>query len=88
MSDCKKVIHIHQQKLRKGEPPIIVRTYRGSPKHYSRVDVLGPASIVSFPEPDTCGARAWIETNSEVIGHVDGATYNCFGEIIQYPNDG
>jgi hypothetical protein len=64
----KKIIHVHQQLIRKGEPAIIVRTYKGS-EHYSRVEILGPATMVHANEPDRCGARVWIETNSEVIGH-------------------
>jgi hypothetical protein len=64
----KKIIHIHQQKIKKGEPAIIVRTYKGS-KHYSRVEIDGPSTIIHAPQPDSCGARAWIETHAEVIGY-------------------
>ncbi len=63
----KKIVHVHQQLLRKGEPAIIVRTYKGS-KHYSRVDIQGPSTIVHSPTPDSCGARVWIETHAEVVG--------------------
>lgn len=63
----KSVIHVHQQKIRKGEPAIIVRTYKGS-KHYRRVTIDGPCVIVHSPTPDHCGARVWIETNAEVVG--------------------
>lgn len=61
----KSVIHVHQQKIRKGEPAIIVRTYKGS-THHKEVEILGPCRIVHSPTPDRCGARVWIETHAEV----------------------
>lgn len=63
----RKIIHVHQQKIRKGEPSIIVRTYKGS-THHSRVEILGPSVMVHSAEPDRCGARVWIETEAEVVG--------------------
>lgn len=63
----KKIIHVHQQKIKKGEPAIIVRTYKGS-THYSKITIKGDCVMVHSPEPDRCGARVWIETHGEVIG--------------------
>lgn len=63
----KKTIHVHQQKIRKGEPAIIVRTYKGS-EHFTKVEILGPSTMIHSPEPDSCGARVWITTESEVVG--------------------
>lgn len=63
----KKIIHVHQQLLKKGEPAIIVRTYKSS-KHYTKVEIDGPSTIVHSAEPDRCGARVWIETFAEVKG--------------------
>jgi hypothetical protein len=63
----KKIIHVHQQKIRKGEPAIIVRTYKGS-EHYTRLEINGPSVMVHSAEPDRCGARVWIETEAEVTG--------------------
>jgi len=34
-----EIIHVHQQLIRKGEPAIIVRTYKGS-EHFSKVEIL------------------------------------------------
>lgn len=65
----KKVIHVHQQLLRKGEPAVIVRTYKGS-KHYRKVEIQGPSTVIHAETPDRCGARVWIETRSEVVGEV------------------
>lgn len=62
----KHTIHVHQQKIRKGEPAIIDRTYKGS-THHSRLDILCPecelvaATVIHSPTPDSCGARVWIE---------------------------
>jgi hypothetical protein len=67
MRTTKKIIHVHQQRIRKGEPAIIVRTYKGS-LHYSRVEILGPSTMVHASEPDSCGARCWIETYADVVG--------------------
>ena len=64
----KSIIHVHQQLLKKNEPAIIVRTYKGS-THYRRVEIKGPSEIVHSLQPDHCGARVWISTESEVIGH-------------------
>ena len=61
----KKVIHVHQQKLRKGENCIIVRDYQGS-KHYKEIEIEGPVKVIYSDEPDRCGARVWIETYSDV----------------------
>ena len=62
----KHVIHVHQQKIKKGEAAIIDRTYKGSTPH-RRVTIAGPSVIVHSESPDRCGARVWIETEAEVI---------------------
>lgn len=64
---AKAIIHIHQQRIKKGEPAVILRR-RGKSLHFSRVEVNGPSTIVHSPTPDRCGARCWIETHAEVIG--------------------
>jgi len=63
----RKVIHVHQQKVRAGVPACIVRTYKGS-SHYREVRIDGPSTMVHSLEPDRCGARLWIETDSPVFG--------------------
>lgn len=70
----KAIVHVHQQRIRKGEPALIVRTYRGS-QHFSRVEINSPAVLVHSPEPDSCGARVWIETDSKGLV-CDGQPYN------------
>ena len=61
----KHVLHVHQQKIKKGEPAIIDRTYKGS-THWSKVRIDGPCIIVHSDTPDKCGARVWIETEATV----------------------
>lgn len=62
----KHIIHVHQQKIRKGMSAIIDRTYKGS-LHSTRLDIVCPncdhvaATVVQSPIPDSCGARVWIE---------------------------
>jgi hypothetical protein len=63
----KHILHVHQQKIRKGLDAIIDRTYKGS-THHRRVDIICPcgcdkvaATIVQSDIPDSCGARVWIE---------------------------
>ena len=61
----KHTIHVHQQKIRRGEPAIIDRTYKGS-THWKKVRIDGPCTIVHYDTPDRCGARVWIETEADV----------------------
>ena len=64
----KKTIHVHQQKIRAGQPAIIVRTSKdGSPRHYRRVEVDGPLVLMQPEKPNSCGARVWLETNARVL---------------------
>lgn len=63
----KHIIHVHQQKIRRSEPAIIDRTYKGS-THHVRLEILCPcgcnetaAVVVQSNQPDSCGARVWIE---------------------------
>jgi hypothetical protein len=62
----KAVIHVHQQKIRKGEPAIIVRTWRGS-THHREVTIDGPCRIMQPEVPLDCGARVWIEADSQNV---------------------
>jgi len=66
----KHVIHVHQQKIKKGEPAIIDRTYKGS-KHLTRLQIHGPCEIIHSLTPDRCGARVWIETEAPVTHVAD-----------------
>ena len=67
---AKAIIHVHQQKIKKNEPAIIVRTYRGS-THHREVHVNGPMIIIHDDEPDRCGSRVRIETDTKYIEYSD-----------------
>jgi len=69
----KKKIHVNQHKIRKnnktGErvPVLTVKTYKDNTYcHEAHID--GPCRVVYSPDkPLSCGARVWIETDSEVV---------------------
>ena len=69
----KKIIHINQHVIRRnsktGErnPGVTVKTYKSN-DYGNEVVVLGPCNIKYSPDkPLSCGAKVWIETQSEVI---------------------
>jgi len=68
----KKYIHVNQHKIRKNhktgsrEPVITIKTYKSNTYGFE-VDIQGPCKVVYRPDkPLSCGARVWIETESEV----------------------
>jgi len=74
------IVHVHQQVIRqnlkygRNEPPLTVKSFRGSIRgrpvkscRAHQVSISGPARIVHDSiRPLPCGARVWIETESEV----------------------
>lgn len=67
----KRIIHVHQQKVRASEPAVIVRTYKGS-QHFAEAEVTGPCKVIhDYQNPLSCGAKVWIETTDPVIGRLD-----------------
>jgi hypothetical protein len=68
----KKVIHVNQHKIRSNckngvnDPVITVKTYKSNDYAHS-VTIEGPSQVVYSPgKPLSCGAKVWIETQSEV----------------------
>lgn len=68
----KKIIHVNQHIIRRNQksdftyPPLLVKTYKGS-THAMEIEIKGPCRVVYRPDkPLKCGARVWIETESEV----------------------
>ena len=68
----KTVIHVNQHIIKRNlktgerEPVLTVKTYKSNNYAHS-VTVNGPSTIVYRPDaPLSCGARCWIETQSEV----------------------
>jgi hypothetical protein len=69
----KTVVHVNQHVIRanrtRGErnPPLTVKTYRSN-DYAHEVVINGPCRVVYSPDkPLSCGARVWIETQSEVV---------------------
>lgn len=69
----KKIIHVNQAVIVRNrrhctnDPPLIVRTYKGSTPA-QQVDINGPSRLINSPhKPLSCGARVWIETTAEVV---------------------
>tara|TARA_R100000687_G_C6377493_1_gene130992 strand:- start:209 stop:427 length:219 start_codon:yes stop_codon:yes gene_type:complete len=68
----KKFIHVNQHKIKsnskhnKNEPVLTVKTYKSN-DYGHEVEIDGPCKVVYRPnKPLSCGARVWIETESEV----------------------
>lgn len=69
----KTKIHVNQHIIKKNattgqrKPPLTVKTYKSNVKARS-VLINGPCRVVYRPDdPLDCGARVWIETDSEVL---------------------
>jgi hypothetical protein len=68
----KTIIHVNQHEIKKNtkngtsNPVLTVKTYKSN-TYANSVDIRGPSRIVYSPDkPLSCGARVWIETESEV----------------------
>lgn len=66
-------IHVNQHKIRSNkknnlnEPVITVKTSKSN-TYAHEVNILGPAKVIYSPDkPLSCGAKVWIETESEVL---------------------
>ena len=69
----KKRIHVNQHKIRSNnktgarEPVLTIKTYKSN-NYCHEVQVDGPCKVVYSPDkPLSCGARVWIETESEIF---------------------
>jgi hypothetical protein len=68
----KTIIHVNQHAVKANaknganDPVLTVKTYKDN-RYAHTVDVKGPSKIVYSPDkPLSCGARVWVETQSEV----------------------
>lgn len=68
----KKRIHVNQHNIRAngkdngGRPVITVKTYKDN-RYCNQVEILGESKVLYRPDkPLSCGAKVWIETNSDV----------------------
>ena len=65
-------MHVIRSNKKNGtnDPVITVKTYKSN-TYGHEVEILGKSKVVYSPDkPLSCGARVWIETDSEVL--VDG----------------
>ena len=69
----KTKIHVNQHVVRsnkkhgKKEPVLTVKTYKSN-TYAHEVEIHGPSKVIYSPDkPLSCGARVWIETESEVV---------------------
>jgi hypothetical protein len=67
----KTIIHVNQHNVKAnakgaGLPVLTVKTYKSNTK-CNAVEIQGPSKVVYSPnDPLSCGAKVWIETQSEV----------------------
>ena len=78
----KKRIHVNQHKIRSNkktgsrEPVITVKTYKTN-DYCHEVHIEGPCRVIYSPDkPLSCGARVWIETESEIKCNMEGGNYH------------
>ena len=71
----KTKIHVNQHVVRsnkkhgKKEPVLTVKTYKSN-TYAHEVEINGPSKVIYSPDkPLSCGARVWIEPESEVVTH-------------------
>jgi len=69
----KTVIHVNQHVIRSNnangvcDPVLTVKTYKSNTYAHEAI-INGPSRVVYSPDkPLSCGAKVWIETESEVI---------------------
>lgn len=69
----KTFIHVNQHVIRANNksdeqlPPLTIKTYKENRKGFT-AEITGSARVVYRPDnPLSCGAKVWIETESEVI---------------------
>jgi hypothetical protein len=68
----KTIIHVNQHVIKSNrkngvnDPVLTVKTYKSN-TYAHEVEISGPSKVVYSPnKPLSCGARVWIETQSEV----------------------
>ena len=68
----KTVIHVNQHVIKANakngtsDPVLTVKTHKSN-EYCHEVEILGPSKVIYSPDkPLSCGAKVWIETNSEV----------------------
>jgi hypothetical protein len=66
-------IHVNQHVIRRnaktgGDEPVLTVKQGRKNTYAHEVEILGPSRVVYSPEkPLSCGAKVWVETESEVV---------------------
>lgn len=65
------IIHVNRQHIAQnakdgGNRPVYTVKINGKTRYGREVNVLGPSKLVYSGDQLSCGARAWIETTSEI----------------------
>lgn len=66
------IIHVNRQHIAanakdgRNRPVYTVKTSDGRTRYGREVEILGPSKLVYSGDQLSCGARAWIETTSEI----------------------
>ena len=73
----KKRIHVNQHVIKANakngthKPVLTIKTYKGNTYAHS-IRIEGPSTLVYRPDrPLSCGARVWLETDSDVVINPD-----------------
>lgn len=73
MDVMKTIIHVNQHVIKANskngtnDPVLTVKTYKSN-TYAHEVEIKGPSEVVYSPDkPLSCGAKVWIETESDVI---------------------
>lgn len=70
----KSIVHVNQHNVKfntknpDARKPIFTIKQGGKTFYAEEVEILGPSKLVYRPDkPLACGAKAWVETTSEVV---------------------
>ena len=81
-------IHVNQHKIRSNmkhgtnDPVITVKTSKSN-TYTHEVKINGPSKVIYSPDkPLSCGAKVWIETESEVIVNPGDTYINNIGTVV------
>jgi hypothetical protein len=80
MSNKPKIIHVNRQHIAqnakdgKNRPVYTIKLENGKIRYGREIEILGPSKLVYNGIQLSCGARCWIETNSE-INIIDEMSY-------------
>lgn len=67
----KHIIHVNRQHIGMnakdgGNRPVYTIKTKGKTRYARQVEILGPSTLIYNGNQLSCGARAWIETESEI----------------------